>query len=442
MRGRGAHRAADVPDAVHGDLAGAARELLQDVRAGAQGERVRAADLASLERDGLLDEEAAPAVSGSRDADDAPRRSGRPGRCGRPSVAARRGRRRGASVVADCVVLAFLIQPVLLFGRPGSRTLSHRTPLAPVRWPITGKHGPSFGDRALALDPGATSRARCPVSTSPSGRARRPPAPGCARTAGSPRPEPVPPLADAARRARARRRERTRARRGARVRTPAADLRFEPMTCVLAGEAGVVDRRQGRAADARRAACRHVGLAAAVGLRSGGLLRGSSLRRGRSLPSPQPPSSAAAACFAARLLLPRALLPRPSPARGLGRGVDGCGLCCCCLRRLQLLRPQLRPPRVPRRGLACRTQVDGRVIVSWMNVTSALRARSLPWTVMLSVSVICVRARIVPTNVKPVFCRKADWTFQKTLQGWAPFVYVTLDVGGDGQVLPALRPGR
>ena len=57
------------------------------------------------------------------------------------------------------------------------------------------------------------------------------------------------------------------------------------------------------------------------------------------------------------------------------------------------------------------------MIVSLINVTLALRARSLPWTVMLLVNVICVRAMIVPTNPKPVFVRNADWTFQKTLQG-------------------------
>ena len=56
VRGRGAHRAADVPDAVHGDLARAAGELLQDVRAGAEGERVGPADVPCRERDGLLDE--------------------------------------------------------------------------------------------------------------------------------------------------------------------------------------------------------------------------------------------------------------------------------------------------------------------------------------------------------------------------------------------------
>jgi hypothetical protein len=41
---------------------------------------------------------------------------------------------------------------------------------------------------------------------------------------------------------------------------------------------------------------------------------------------------------------------------------------------------------------------------------------------MLLVSVICVSARIVPTNVLPEFLSHADWTFQKTLHGWAPFV--------------------
>ena len=52
-----------------------------------------------------------------------------------------------------------------------------------------------------------------------------------------------------------------------------------------------------------------------------------------------------------------------------------------------------------------------------MNVTSALRARTLPSTVMFSVSVIWVRARIVPTNVLFVFLRNAELTFQNTLQG-------------------------
>ena len=64
----------------------------------------------------------------------------------------------------------------------------------------------------------------------------------------------------------------------------------------------------------------------------------------------------------------------------------------------------------------------GLLIVSWMNVTSALRARTLPSTVMFSVSVICVSARIVPMKVLSVFLRNAELTFQKTLQGWAPFV--------------------
>ena len=54
-----------------------------------------------------------------------------------------------------------------------------------------------------------------------------------------------------------------------------------------------------------------------------------------------------------------------------------------------------------------------------MKVTSAFRARSLPSTVMLSVRVICVRARIVPTKVWLEFFNQADWTFQKTLHGWA-----------------------
>ena len=58
-----------------------------------------------------------------------------------------------------------------------------------------------------------------------------------------------------------------------------------------------------------------------------------------------------------------------------------------------------------------------------MKVTSALRARSLPCTVMLFVSVIWVNARIVPTKVLPEFFNHAESTFQKTLHGCAPFVY-------------------
>ena len=52
-----------------------------------------------------------------------------------------------------------------------------------------------------------------------------------------------------------------------------------------------------------------------------------------------------------------------------------------------------------------------------MKVTSAFRARTLPSTVMFSVSVIWVRARIVPMNVLSVFFRNAELTFQNTLHG-------------------------
>jgi hypothetical protein len=48
-----------------------------------------------------------------------------------------------------------------------------------------------------------------------------------------------------------------------------------------------------------------------------------------------------------------------------------------------------------------------------MKVTSALRARSLPCTVMLFVSVICVSARIVPMKVLPEFFSHAESTFQR-----------------------------
>src|ERR1700693_4328396 len=64
-----------------------------------------------------------------------------------------------------------------------------------------------------------------------------------------------------------------------------------------------------------------------------------------------------------------------------------------------------------------------------MKVTLALRANTLPSTVMCSVSVICVRARLVPTEFLFVFFRNAELTVQKTCHGWAPFLYVTEDVG-------------
>ena len=52
-----------------------------------------------------------------------------------------------------------------------------------------------------------------------------------------------------------------------------------------------------------------------------------------------------------------------------------------------------------------------------MKVTSALRAKTLPSTVMCSVSVIWVSARIVPMKVLSVFFKNAELTFQKTLHG-------------------------
>ncbi len=75
-----------------------------------------------------------------------------------------------------------------------------------------------------------------------------------------------------------------------------------------------------------------------------------------------------------------------------------------------------------------------------MKVTSALRAKTLPLTVMPLVSVIWVRARIVPTNVLPEFFRNAELpTCQKTLHAWAPFVRVTDEVGSTVRSLPAWK---
>jgi hypothetical protein len=89
--------------------------------------------------------------------------------------------------------------------------------------------------------------------------------------------------------------------------------------------------------------------------------------------------------------------------------------------------------------VAAAAHVPGLFTVSWMNVTSALRARSLPSTVMLSVSVICVSARIVPTNVLPEFWRKAELTFQKTLQGLAPLMKLTEPPAATVRSLPARK---
>lgn len=67
----------------------------------------------------------------------------------------------------------------------------------------------------------------------------------------------------------------------------------------------------------------------------------------------------------------------------------------------------------------------GLVMVSESNVTAPLRASTRPSTVTLVVTVMLVRARIVPRNVEPV-PRVAELpTCQKTLQDWAPLTRLT-----------------
>ena len=231
--------------------------------------------------------------------------------------------------VEDRVVLAFLIQPVLPFGRPGSLTRSQRVPPLSVRWPITGstvrpsvigrmrstqtRRAERLSGFAIAVCPctnTASSWVRATVGVVPAGAGRRGPGAG----------------------EESQRRRRT-TNRGARVRTPVAEL-MKPG--ILAREAGGVDRRQSRAADARRATGlpsgrlpreRRCSLAAAAffaaaASRRSGLLRRSGPRCRRpapARPSPRPPVRPSPP------RLRRALPRRPWPRRLQRR-------CCCCRR--------------------------------------------------------------------------------------------------------------
>jgi hypothetical protein len=62
----------------------------------------------------------------------------------------------------------------------------------------------------------------------------------------------------------------------------------------------------------------------------------------------------------------------------------------------------------------------GRVIVSWIRVTSALRARSRPAIFTPSPTVMDVKAMIVPTKLEPDPRVAELVTCQKTLHAWAP----------------------
>ena len=283
MRGRRAHRAADVPDAVHRDLTRTPGELLEHVRAGTQRERVRA------RRPALRSAERTPRRNTS-----ARSRRGRGPDDGREGVTTARPRwytvtRRSdtsttrCQAVEDRVVLAFLIQPVLPFGRPGSLTRSQRVPPLSVRWPITGSTvRPSVIGRFRSTQTRRAERlsglviAVCPwTNTASSWDARHGGRRGGRSGAAVQHPKSTIAATDA--------------NRGARVRTPVAVL-IERDTA--AREAGGVHRRQSRAADARRATCLGHGCAPARQLvprqpspcrdrlRRRSLLRGRSLRRG------------------------------------------------------------------------------------------------------------------------------------------------------------------
>jgi hypothetical protein len=62
----------------------------------------------------------------------------------------------------------------------------------------------------------------------------------------------------------------------------------------------------------------------------------------------------------------------------------------------------------------------GRVIESWIRVTSALRARSRPAMFAPFPTVMDVKAMIVPTKLEPDPRVAELVTCQKTLQAWAP----------------------
>jgi hypothetical protein len=78
-------------------------------------------------------------------------------------------------------------------------------------------------------------------------------------------------------------------------------------------------------------------------------------------------------------------------------------------------------------GLAATGDVqDDALIVLLSRVTAPVRARARPFTVAPEVIVIDVRAMIVPARVEPVASVAELVTCQKTLQGLAPLMSVTL----------------
>ena len=128
---------------VQRDLARAAVELLQDVRARAQRERERRADVGGPQRDRLLDEELAGRRRRRRLADDRledPHGSTGPVDGHRPARGVDDDVPAGDEIGPS---RACVIQPVCPFGRPGSRTFSH----LPRSRASTGSTVRSSGDR-------------------------------------------------------------------------------------------------------------------------------------------------------------------------------------------------------------------------------------------------------------------------------------------------------
>ena len=150
----------DVRDAVYCDLAGAARRTPAGRTSGRSG-RGRRGLRPGLPSGGcFLDEAPAPRSRGRGGPDDG--RSKERRTCPWRYTATRRseGRRRRCQVVLDRLVLAFLIQPVLLFGR--------RSVPSAIAFRLVGvvadhgSTGPSFGDRTPAFST-ADPRSRAAV---------------------------------------------------------------------------------------------------------------------------------------------------------------------------------------------------------------------------------------------------------------------------------------
>ena len=150
VRGRGPERAREAGRAVEGDLAGAAVELLQDARAGAGGQRERAAMVERGERDGLLDEEAAARGRRRRPCRRSRGSGARRGRRGRRSRGGSRGGPRSATTWTSCACARPGSSRCARWGGPGAGRAARSGRHGSSRWASTGRtvRTPVSGRRA------------------------------------------------------------------------------------------------------------------------------------------------------------------------------------------------------------------------------------------------------------------------------------------------------